>query len=483
MNQEIRKFLIDQAVKGVPVFYEVIGNILKLDLEKESDRNILSKTLGDISAFEFEQKRPLLSAIAIYKQTNDHGYGFYELCESLKIGKAKALHEKLYGFTQIEKCKEYWQDKFHFDTAYELSVPIYDETNSPPFFNTPEIDFFDQWINKPYDPHNTDHVNAKNYLLETVWLKTKFWSNEVVKRLPGFETSNKRAWSKRGWSDGEQVSTFKPYTWARIFRKGDKSKDIFFTIGVSPDDEALVYKLDYFREAESQLSDAQKALCEQNIPQELKWKELSTSELPNLDWEKLIQLTVDFISKNAFHYDQVEKMVWGSHNPLEVFNNSLTHRQYPEGGLIAPPSFNPSFKGGVIDFVKRNTENKELGDAGEELVRDTEIKWLLAKGMNHHADRVRIAMDGEGFDVFSFDENGREKYIEVKTTEGNEKTPFYVSLNEYLFCERNVEQYFIYRLYNYDFQTNHADYFIINEPLKTLIFQPINYQVYLKKVN
>lgn len=482
MNQEIRKFLIDQAVKGTPVFYEVIGNILNLDLDKESDRNVLSQTLGDISAFEFEQKRPLLSALAIYKQTNDHGYGFYELCESLTIGKAKALHDRLYGFTQIEKCKEYWQDKFHFDTAYEISVPIYDETNSPPFFNGAEVDFFAEWADKVYDPRNTDHVNAKNYLLETVWLKTKFWSEEVVKRLPGFETSNKRAWSKRGWSGGEQVSTFKPYTWARIFKKGDKAKDIFFTIGVSPDDEALIYKLDYFREGDSQLSNEQKELCERYIPQNLKWNEISLVDLPKLDWEKLIQLAVDFISKNESHYDQVEKMVWRSQDPLEVFNNSLTHRPYPEGGLTSPPVLNPSFRGAVTDFIRKNIENKELGDAGEELVKDFEIKWLLAKGMNDHANRVRIAEDGEGFDILSFDENGREKFIEVKTTEGNEKSSFFFTLNEYLFCEKNVDQYCIYRLYNYDYETNHADYFVIDEPLNTLIFQPVNFQVYLKKV-
>ena len=133
-------------------------------------------------------------------------------------------------------------------------------------------------------------------------------------------------------------------------------------------------------------------------------------------------------------------------------------------------------------FIKKNIENKELGDAGEELVRDYEIKKLLEKGMVNHANKVKIAEDGEGFDVLSFDENGNEKYIEVKTTEGNEKTPFHISLNEYVFCERNKGKYYIYRLYNYNFETNHADYFIIDNPLSTLLFQPINFKVYLKKI-
>lgn len=87
-----------------------------------------------------------------------------------------------------------------------------------------------------------------------------------------------------------------------------------------------------------------------------------------------------------------------------------------------------------------------------------------------------------GYDILSFDKNGNEKFIEVKTTEGNEKNPFHLSLNEYLFCEKNQNIYYIYRLYNYNYETNHADYFIIQDPLNTLLFQPINYQVYLKKI-
>lgn len=61
MNQEVRKFLIDQCVKGQPIYYEAIGQILDVDLGLESQRQILSKTLGEISAFEHEQGRPSIT--------------------------------------------------------------------------------------------------------------------------------------------------------------------------------------------------------------------------------------------------------------------------------------------------------------------------------------------------------------------------------------------------------------------------------------
>jgi hypothetical protein len=98
--------------------------MLKLNLALDSDRTILSNTLGEISTFEFQNDRPLLSSIAIYKQTNDHGFGFYGLCEDLKIGKAKELQERLYGFTQMEDCKIYWNNKSNYDNFYVNYSPF-----------------------------------------------------------------------------------------------------------------------------------------------------------------------------------------------------------------------------------------------------------------------------------------------------------------------------------------------------------------------
>ena len=481
MNQEIRKFLIDQCIKGQPIFYEVIARKLNLNLEDISDRNIMSRVLEEISTFEYENGRPLISAIVIYKLSNDQGKGFFTLCEVLGIGTAKQLNKSFYGFTAIEACKVFWKYESNFKQFYELNSITYDEKNSPPFFNKEEINFFKSWCGRTYNSQNSDHVNAKNYLLDTVWTKTKFWSDETIKRLPDYETSNRRMWSKRGWDNGKPVSKFKEYSWARIFKKGDKAKDIFFTIGADPLYDALVYKLDFFRESESKLSVEQRELCEKHIPTQISWLEIKVSELQNLNWEKLIKLSVEFISKNTHHYEQIEKLVWGYQDPQEVFNNSLTEREYPSGRFTELPTINPTFKGQEIDFIKQNIENKELGDIGEELVKDYEMKRLRAKGMRDFADKVEIVKDGEGFDILSFDENGNEKYIEVKTTEGDEKTPFYLSRNEYLFSEKNQGKYCIYRLYNYHDEANHADYFIINEPLKNLLFEPVNYKVYLKK--
>lgn len=480
MNQEIRKFLIDQCILGEPIYYEDVAKKLKLDLALDKDRNILSRTLGEISAYEYENERPLISAITIYKIGNDHGPGFYKLCEELGIGKASTLRRKLFGFTAMENSKKFWQDEFNRQQFYELKTPVYNSIDNP-FITVEEIEFFRKWANRVYDKLNKDHYSAKEYLLETVWYKTKFWSNEVVDRLENYETSNRRAWSKRDWKDRKRVSSFKPYTWARIFKNGDKSKDIFFTVGVDPLQKALVYKLDYYHEGDSKLNHEQKELCKKYIPEGLKWNEIPESELLTWDWESLIKRTVEFISANSHHYDQVVKMVWRENKLDTIFTNNLTLRDFPTGGFSELPKLNPNFKGTDVDFLKKNKEDKELGDFGEELVLDYEKNKLREKGLGKLAEKVKFAKHGQGYDVLSYNKNGSEIYIEVKTTSGNEKRPFYLSQNEKLFFERNSRKYLIYRLYNYDFDKNYADFFIVTNIENQLLFQPTEFKVYLRK--
>uniref|UniRef100_UPI0030D784A8 DUF3883 domain-containing protein n=1 Tax=Zunongwangia profunda TaxID=398743 RepID=UPI0030D784A8 len=348
------------------------------------------------------------------------------------------------------------------------------------FFSLEEIDFFRNWVNRVYDPHNKDHYFAKEYLMNTVWQKTQFWSNEVIQRLDSYETSNGRYWSKRGWENGIQVSSFKPYTWARIFKKGHKEKNIFFTIGVDPVAFALIYKLDYYRENDSVLTTEQKLLCQKHIPEKLIWNEIKEIKLKEWDWESLIKMTVDFISKNSHHYDQIINLVW-ENSDEEAFTHNLTLRDFPKGGFEKLPSPNPKFEGFDIDFLKKSMEDKELGDRGEELVLEYEKNKLIEKGKLDFANKVKIVKDGEGYDIFSFDENRQEIYIEVKTTQGNEKTPFYLSLNERLFYQIKQDRYIIYRLYNYNPVNNYADFFIIENIDEQLLFQPTQFKAYLKR--
>jgi hypothetical protein len=92
-----------------------------------------------------------------------------------------------------------------------------------------------------------------------------------------------------------------------------------------------------------------------------------------------------------------------------------------------------------FDVAGRDERNRVLGRAGEELVLERERTTLSGAGRRDLARQVRWVSDedgdGAGYDIASFAPDGRPRLIEVKTTNGWERTPFYISRNELAVAE------------------------------------------------
>ena len=84
--------------------------------------------------------------------------------------------------------------------------------------------------------------------------------------------------------------------------------------------------------------------------------------------------------------------------------------------------------------VERDHRNRSLGKAGEGFVLDFERCRLIEADRPDLADKVRWVAaedgDGAGYDVLSFHTGGDRRLIEVKTTNGSARTPFFLSRNE-----------------------------------------------------
>ena len=106
-----------------------------------------------------------------------------------------------------------------------------------------------------------------------------------------------------------------------------------------------------------------------------------------------------------------------------------------------------------IDYFAREARNRSLGEAGEEVVVRLERARLRSIGLHRLAQQVeRISAtrgDGAGFDVLSFGEDGRERFIEVKTTSFAKETPFHVTKSEIDFSADFDDQYCLYRLFSF----------------------------------
>lgn len=117
-----------------------------------------------------------------------------------------------------------------------------------------------------------------------------------------------------------------------------------------------------------------------------------------------------------------------------------------------PAPYTPSFSA-VRDYLAQEARNRSLGRAGELFVLDLEARRLHAAGKRQLRERVEHVAstqgDGLGFDILSFEDDGRERLIEVKTTAFGELTPFYVSRNELARSQSDAPSYQIYRLFDF----------------------------------
>ncbi len=57
--------------------------------------------------------------------------------------------------------------------------------------------------------------------------------------------------------------------------------------------------------------------------------------------------------------------------------------------------------------------------------------------------------DGLGYDVLSYEVDGTEKHVEVKTTTFSQTTPFFVSSNEAAFARANRSSFALYRVFDF----------------------------------
>lgn len=105
------------------------------------------------------------------------------------------------------------------------------------------------------------------------------------------------------------------------------------------------------------------------------------------------------------------------------------------------------------DVAGRDARNRALGRAGEERVLVHERASLLAAGRTDLADGIRwvsaLDGDGAGYDIRSFEPDGSDRLIEVKTTNGWDRTPFHITRNELAVADANRDDWRLVRLWNF----------------------------------
>jgi hypothetical protein len=135
-----------------------------------------------------------------------------------------------------------------------------------------------------------------------------------------------------------------------------------------------------------------------------------------------------------------------------------------------------------FDPALRDQLNRALGLAGEEHVYEHEQRKLFDAGRRDLARKVRWVSqadgDGLGYDVRSYEQDGRERWIEVKTTRGGNATPFYLTRNENEVAKERPDTFRLYRLYDF---SKTPRLFTLTPPLEALLtLEPMTFRASLK---
>lgn len=122
----------------------------------------------------------------------------------------------------------------------------------------------------------------------------------------------------------------------------------------------------------------------------------------------------------------------------------------------APPPIEPTLIERILrkyDVAERDASNRALGKAGEERVLRHEVQSLTSAGRIDLAKKVQwtseVDGDGAGYDIASFELDGSPRLIEVKTTNGWERSPFHISRNELAVAEERRDCWCLLRLWNF----------------------------------
>lgn len=184
-------------------------------------------------------------------------------------------------------------------------------------------------------------------------------------------------------------------------------------------------------------------------------------------------LTQDFIYAVAQHLDT--ETIIESENITEIAIQTIA-----TSGINVTTT-NVSFNGSITNHIQNNKENKRIGDLGELFVIQLEKEKLLQankpKLANKVAHHAKDKGDGLGYDVLSFDTEGNKMFIEVKATKSNKNTPFFITRNELERSKQEQDNFFIYRVYNFNDAILKGDVLVLQGDASNLCIEAVNYKV------
>lgn len=114
-----------------------------------------------------------------------------------------------------------------------------------------------------------------------------------------------------------------------------------------------------------------------------------------------------------------------------------------------------------INWEQLSNYKNNIGLCGEELVLLSEKNKLIKYEMYEYLTRIEHVSqtrgDGLGYDIISFDREGNQIFIEVKSTNKDLKSDIFFTSNELLQMESLGNNYYLYRVYDLNLESKSCE--------------------------
>jgi Domain of unknown function (DUF3883) len=179
----------------------------------------------------------------------------------------------------------------------------------------------------------------------------------------------------------------------------------------------------------------------------------------NLDLEKIfLDEFIKFIPlMNLFktNYSFAEEII-DFENDINLYQKKLFVEpkinliNFKPRSLTEPNKNNKNIDKNITFEIEKNiNESQRTGRMGEDIVYKYEFNKLKDTNFkNKIIKHYEIVNDKPGWDITSYDENGKEIYIEVKSTKGKSINTFGLTINELNAAKKKKGDYFVYLVTN-----------------------------------
>ena len=114
MNKELRTRMIEVALtENEFLRYSEAARILRIKADRLDHSRELAEALDEISTYEHEQGRPLLSALVVHQDDLQPGGGFFKMAK--RVGKQSPSEDNdAFYFAELRNLRHYWQDHVRY---------------------------------------------------------------------------------------------------------------------------------------------------------------------------------------------------------------------------------------------------------------------------------------------------------------------------------------------------------------------------------